>query len=177
MCRYTVYECDSNKEPLLFAEFVMPTQPFAIWSIWEYLARVHQLFFFLLSLVSIYTLFSATVIMVRLRSLTNQRGVEDVSSFQHSMAVLHTRSENVRQLIGAAFYLFGLILFLTLLSSIKTSDSNSVPTRKLIFDSFYLNFAFAANVFFVFLVLHSVQWLVSARLNASLPRVNASNVL
>jgi hypothetical protein len=32
MRRYTVYECDSNtKEPLLFAEFVMPTQPYTLW--------------------------------------------------------------------------------------------------------------------------------------------------
>jgi hypothetical protein len=175
MRRYTVYECDSStKEPLLFAEFVMPTQPYTLWSIWEYLARVHQLFFLFLSLVSIYTLFSATVIMVRLRILTSQGKVEDISSFQRSLTALHTRSENVRQLIGASFYLFGFIFFLTLLFSFKTSDS-STHAWKIIFDTFYLNFAFAANVFFVFLVLHSVQWFVSARLHASLLRVNTPN--
>ena len=75
---------------------------------------VARLFFLLLSLISIYTLFTAIVIMMRLLSLTNQRQAEDASSVQRSVVALQTRSANVQQLIGATFYLFGLIFFLSL---------------------------------------------------------------
>jgi hypothetical protein len=38
--------------------------------------------------------------------------------------------------------------------------------------NFLMYFAFAANVFFIFLVLHSVQWFVSGRVQASVKRLN-----
>jgi hypothetical protein len=41
-----------------------------------------------------------------------------------------------------------------------------------IFENLGFNFAFAANIFFVFLVLHSVQWFVSSRVQASARRLN-----
>jgi hypothetical protein len=153
----------------------MSSLPHTLWSIWGYLPAVHRLFFLILSLVSIYTLFSAAVIVVRLRSLTNRRQVEDVSSFQRSLAALHTRSANARQLVGATFYLFGFIFFLAMPLALKTLDSRT-PVGMLILDNLFIYFAFATNVFFVFLVLHSVQWFVSGRVHASAQRLNAQKI-
>jgi hypothetical protein len=46
----------------------------------------------------------------------------------------------------------------------------------LILENFFVYFAFATNVFFVFLVLHSVQWFVSGRVHAYTQRLNAKNI-
>jgi hypothetical protein len=119
--------------------------------------------------------FSASVIMVRVRSLINQRQVEDTSLLRHSLAALQARIANMRQLIGATFYLFGLIYFLMLPLATRILDSR-IPLELLILDNFLMYFAFAANVFFVFLVLHSVQWFVSSRVNAYALRLNSQDI-
>jgi hypothetical protein len=43
-------------------------------------------------------------------------------------------------------------------------------------ENFFLYFAFAANAFFIFLVLHLVQWFVSGRVRAYALRLNSSSV-
>ena len=153
----------------------MSNPPYTLWSIWGYLPFLHRLFFLILSVVSIYSLFSATVIMVRLRSILNQRQIEDDSSLQRSMAALQTWSANVRQLIGATFYLFGFVFFLGLPLALRTLDS-SRPVGILILENFFIYFAFATNVFFIFLILHSVQWFVSGRLHAYAMSLNARQI-
>ena len=110
--------------------------------------------------------------MVRIRSLANQHEVEGVSSLHRSLAALHARSANLRQLIGATFYFFGFIFFLALPFAFITLANSSTPGWMYIFENLGFNFAFAANIFFVFLVLHSVQWFVSSRVQASARRLN-----
>ena len=127
----------------------------------------------MLSLVSVYTLGSAAAILVRLRSLTHQPQVEDVSHLQRSLAALYARSANMRQLIGASFYIFGFVFFLTLPFAFITLGASSTPGWMLIFENLSNYFAFTTNVFFVFLVLHSVQWFASGRVHASALRLNA----
>jgi hypothetical protein len=153
----------------------MSNPHYALWSIWGELPILLQLFSLILSLVSIYTLFSAAVIVVRLRSLTNQRQIESVSSLQHSLTGLRARSANVRQLVSATFYLFGFIFFWILPFAVRTADSKR-PLMTLILENFFLYFAFATNVFFIFLVLHSVQWFVASRVHANAQRLNAKNI-
>jgi hypothetical protein len=67
-------------------EPMMPLQSYTLWSIWLYLPFLLRLFFLVLALVSFYTLFSAAVTMVRLRSLSDKRHVEDESSLHRSLA-------------------------------------------------------------------------------------------
>jgi hypothetical protein len=153
----------------------MSNLPYALWSIWAYLPILHRLFFLVLSLVSIYALFSATMIMVRLRLISNHRQVEKACSVHRSLAALHVRSANLRQLIGATFYLFGFIFFLTLPLATKTLDSRT-PVGWLILENFFIYFAFATNVFFVLLTLHSVQWFVTSRVQATGVNLKAKNV-
>jgi hypothetical protein len=92
------------------------------------------------------------------------------------VAALQARSANLRQLILATFYLFGIVFFFGLRSALWTPDNNSTPGGMLILENFFLHFAFAANAFFIFLVLHSVQWFVSGRVQARALRVNATTI-
>jgi hypothetical protein len=126
----------------------------------------------ILAVVAIYSLFSATAILVRLRSIMNPRQSKDVAALQRSVAALHARSANARQLILATFYLFGIVFFFGLWS-VRWAAYHSGAT---ILDGFFAVFAFAVNAFFVFLVLHSVQWFVSGRLQASALRLDASHI-
>ncbi len=50
------------------------------------------------------------------------------------------------------------------------------PFGVLVLENFFLYFAFAADAFFIFLVLHSVQWFVSSRLRAYAFRLNSSHL-
>ena len=149
---------------------------YTLWSIWINISALQKLFCLILSSVSIYALFTAIVILVRLRSLANRSKVEDVSSIQRSLAALHARSANLHQLIGATFYLFGFVFFLTIPFAFITLDSSKVPGWTSIFENLGFDFAFAANIFFVFLVLHSVQWFVSSRVHASARRLNTQDI-
>jgi len=149
---------------------------YTFWEILKSLSTLQLLFCLFLTVVSIYSLLSAIVILVRLRSLTNRSKIEDLSSIQRSLIALHNRSANLRQLIGAAFYLFGFIFFLTLPFAFITLDTSKAPGWTSIFGNLGFTFAFAANVFFVFFVLHCVQWFVSARVRASALRLNTQNI-
>jgi hypothetical protein len=149
---------------------------YTFWEILKSLSTMQMLFCLILALVGMYTLFSATVILVRLRSVANRSKVEDIPSIQRSLTVLQARSANLHQLIGATFYLFGFIFFLTLPWACITLGDGKVPGWTSIFGNLGFNFAFAANIFFVFLVLHSVQWFVSARVRAAALRLNTQNI-
>jgi hypothetical protein len=77
-------------------------------------------------------------------------------------------------ILGATFYLFGLIFFIGLQNApITLGDGPDFPIAQII-KAFVFHFVFAANVFCVCLVLHFVQWSVSARLQACVLRL-ASN--
>ena len=154
----------------------MPLQSYTLWSIWLYLPLLLKLFFLVLALVSFYTLFSAAVTMVRLRSLSDKRHVEDESSLHRSLATLDARSSNLRQLVGATFFLFGFVFFLKLPLIFVTPESRSISVGVLVFDNLQRFFAFAYNAFFVFLVLHCIQWFVSDRVHATAIRLNTKNI-
>jgi hypothetical protein len=161
---------------LLVSNTFMFNSQYTLWEILKSLSTLQLLFCLILALVSIYTLFSAIVIVVRLRSLANRSKVEDLFSIQRSLAALHAWSANLHQLIGATFYLFGFIFFLTLPFAFITLDSSKVPGWTSVFQNLGFYFVFSANVFFVFLVLHFVQWFVSARVRAAALRLNAQNI-
>jgi hypothetical protein len=135
-----------------------------------------RLFFLILAVVAIYSLFSAIAILLSLRSIMNPSQSKYGAALQCSVAVLHARCANLRQIILATFYLFGIVFFFGLRSALWTPDSNGTSVGMLILENFFLHFAIAANAFFVFLALHSIQWFVSGRLQACALRVNASNL-
>jgi len=143
----------------------MPNQSYALWSIWIELPLLHKLFFFLLFVVGAYYLFSATKALARVRSLMTSGHSKDETSLQNEVAALSAQSANTRHLITASFYLFGIVFFWGLRLTLWTPDSKT-PVGILILGNFVLYFAFAPTHSFVFFILHLVQWLVSARLQA-----------
>jgi hypothetical protein len=153
----------------------MPNQSYALWSIWIELPLLHKLFFSVLFVVGVYSLLSAAKILARVRSLMAVGQSRDVPALQNDVAALYARSAHVRHLITATFYLFGIVFFWGLRFTLWTPDSKT-SVFLLVLENFFLYFAFAANVFFIFLVLHSVQWVVSARLHTCARRLTTSRI-
>lgn len=140
--------------------------PFALWSIWRYLPFLQKVYCLVLCVVCVYSLFSLIVVMGNLRAMKILPQKEDISSIQRSMAALHKRCTNVHQLISATFYLFGLVLFLGLQGAYEVIGLSKFPVESIIVEKFVLYFAFAANVFLVFLILHLVRWFVSSHVQS-----------
>ncbi len=143
----------------------MSNPPYWLWSIWSNLSVLNRLFFLTLCAVSIYCLLSAIIILVRLRSIRKEQSNEDSISIRRSVAALHNRSANVRHVIGATFYLFGVVFFLGLQSAPLVLGHSADPLRMEILPTFVVLFAFAANVFLVLFVLHLVSWFVCNGIN------------
>jgi hypothetical protein len=148
---------------------------YTLWAIWGELPFLLKLYFLILILICFYTLFSSFVILVRLRSLARQCQVGDVSSLERSIAVLQSRSNNASQLVGVTFYFFGFTFFLALPLAF-TQGGGRFSGLTLIFYNFSVFFTFAANVFFIFLILRSVQWIVSCRIHAFARRLTTKNI-
>lgn len=140
----------------------MTEPPYALWSIWSALSHLQQAFLLVLGVVSSYSLFSAIKTLLRLR-LIRGLGSEESTRIRESISALSIHCASVRRATGATFYLFGLVLFLGLQTVGHTLGGGVMQQ---VLGNFLLHFAFAANVFFVFLVLHSIQWLVSARVDS-----------
>lgn len=143
--------------------------PYALWSIWGYLSWLQRSFFLILLVLSIYWFVTLGRMIIRLRAgsdLTNER----------DLLALQMLGANLRHLIGAAFYLFGLVLFLSLQSAELTIGDGPRSTAGVILQNFMIDFAFGANVFFVFLVLHSAYWWVSRRLYARSLQIEISSI-
>src|ERR1700722_11299735 len=118
---------------------------YMLWSFWGGVPALPKLFLLILAVVGIRTLYSATIILVRLRSLKNH--VKDDSSVRRLMAALQNRSANMRQLIVATFYLFGLMFFMALPSAFNSIALTKVPGVTLIMEHLSVHFAVAANAF------------------------------
>jgi len=139
----------------------MYKSPYTFWAMWPSLSYLNRLFVLISVGVSIYSILSASIIWKLIRAGKNldeetTRGDSDITAIQ-------TRCSNLRQLLGATFFLFGFLFFLGLPNAtITLGDSHGLSTF-VILNNFVFHFVFAANVFSVFLVLHLVQWLTSHR--------------
>lgn len=83
----------------------------------------------------------------------------------------------MRQLITATFYLFGLMFFIGLPSAFNLLGLTKTPAVTLILENLPVHFAVAANAFFAFLVLHSIQWFVFNRVYAYAMRLNPQDIV
>ena len=125
-------------------------------------------------LIGVYSLFSACRIMFRVRSLSTQAQIKGAAVL--SLAVLRTQSANMRQLLGAAFYLFGFIFFLTLPWAFVTLGDGRFSPLIPIMENFIVFFDFAAKyIFSVLLFLHFLQWFVRSRIDSCAMRIGSQN--
>jgi hypothetical protein len=140
------------------------------WSIvWSYLPTSARISLLALFLVCIYSMYTAVVILFRLYSLSKGHTVESNNSLPQSLALLNHRSENLRQIIVAMLYLSGFTYFVGISGAFWTPDSKR-PVGLMILENMRVFFWFGVVVFFVFLILHSVQWLVSSRIRKAILR-------
>jgi hypothetical protein len=149
----------------------MLNPPYTLWSVWKELYYLEQMFILVLAAVTLYCVFSTVRTVLRARSVWN-RLEEDVAVRRERVAVLASRYANVRQVVGAAFYLFGVVLFLGLENITNVADSSRESVAVYALSNFIVNCAFAANVFVIFLLLHLIQWSGSAILNSISRRLN-----
>jgi hypothetical protein len=144
-----------------------------LWSIWNQLSLLAHGFVLMLGAVCAYSLFSATTTILRLRSIRNPPN-ENIVLIEQPLAVLRDRWARLRQVTTAALYLFGLVLSISLYgvaSDFLGSGPHSIAMEFL--GGFRLLCVFTTNVFFVFFVLHLVQWFVCGLLNSASGRSNA----
>jgi len=110
--------------------------------------------------------------MKRAYKITRHPQPEAPDVLRLDTAPLHNRCANLRQILGATFYLFGFLFFIGLQRAPTTiGDGRLFPIVEVL-NNFVLQFVFAANIFFIFLVLHLIQWLISTRLQACAQHVN-----
>ena len=146
--------------------------PYALWTIWRQLSLLNRGLVLILGTVFAYCAFSTIRTMLRLHSVWNRPNQEG-ETVRDAIAVLATHYARLRQVIGATFYLFGLVLFLGMENITNVMADGKEPLGIYVLDNFLLLCAFAANVFFIFLVLHSIQWAGSAVLDSLSRRVSS----
>lgn len=139
--------------------------PYAVWSIWQSCGWVERIVLILIGGLIIYSLRLAVLTSVRLRALKVVGAAERSDIANNSILTLQRRWVRIRQATAATFYVFGLVLFLALQID---GDMGLASATNQVLRNFIASCAFAANVFFGFLLLHVVQWIVSSRISASL---------
>ncbi len=93
----------------------MVSPPYALWSIWKQLTGLQHLFVLILCILCVYSAFSAISVMLRLRSIRDL-SPDDIASAKHGVDVLRHHCATLECVITAGFYLFGVVLFLSLQS-------------------------------------------------------------
>jgi hypothetical protein len=135
------------------------------WStVWYSLGPLTQLFLLSLTLVVAYTIYFAAVILVRLRGL---RTAQNDHPSRRSLAQLNHRLANLRQIILAIFFFFGLTFSLGIQRAFWTPESKDRSVGLMVLENFRVSFRFAVIVFLVFLTVHSVQWFLATRIRAT----------
>jgi hypothetical protein len=131
-----------------------------------------RLFLLLLALLCVYAAYSASVSLVCLRYLRKHRTGETDNLSQESWARLNRRLRNLRQMITAMFYLFGVAFFTQIQGAYRTPENNR-PVGLMVLENFSVDFSFAAVISLVFLILHSLPWFVSGRIGKTSLRLNS----
>lgn len=105
-----------------------------------------------------YAISSGLTTIIRFRAVLDTSANQATSSPADVLAGLRTKTDRLRQAITAAFYLFGFLLFLGLQASYNTLSLSRQPPVWEILANFTTHFAFAVNAFFMFLLIHLIQW-------------------
>ena len=137
-----------------------------LWFSWKELSLAGRFFLLVLASGSTYLLFSALIVLRRVHSIRNRSQRKDALAHRRLMQALQARCSNMDQLIAFMFYLFGFVFFLMLPSATRILGSGRTPVSWLILQNFLEDFAYAANVFLVFLILSSVRWFACTRVQA-----------
>ncbi len=126
----------------------------------NYFNHLTEVFLVCLVIFGVYEVYFASLVLTRLRLL---RKLTDNDALRRNVTELQLKSSNAQQMLLALFYFFGLTLFVQLGQAYFTPESKN-PVGLMVLENLWVYFSFAAVVFLVFLVYHSVQWFVYLRL-------------
>lgn len=141
----------------------MSTSTYTLWSMWHWLSYLNRLFVLGLAAVTTYSVASAVIVIKGLWGLKKDRGRR---SFERDLTALLGRCQSMRQVLSAAFYTFGVLIFWTLQNATIILGNRRAISVSETLNGFAFDFIYAANVFFVFLVLHLIQWVLWSRVQA-----------
>jgi hypothetical protein len=132
---------------------LIQTPPFSFWSVWMYLSTGQRLFLMALGILGIYALFLMVATVSRVHKIR-------AANVPNKLSVLRRRCTRLQRLIGTAFYVFGIVLFLCLQHAHVIIDASKIPVGVQVLQNFQVDFIFAFNAFLGFLLLHLLSWFV-----------------
>jgi len=135
--------------------------PYAIWSIWKYLHIWQRTFLIVLCIFVVYCLISCLSTIIRLHAIQNAND-DQIASIRSALKRFQKRLYRQRQFALAAFFLFGVVLFRGLQQDYLVLDSGRASVGGLILENFVISFAYATNVFWIFLLIHCMHWVASS---------------
>lgn len=135
-----------------------------LWPMLPTLARVYILF---ICVASAYILISLTRIALKLRSLKRfPHANNSEKPIRHALAGMQTRLAGLRQFLFFSLLLFGVCFLLELPLAFITLDESRLSVFSTILNQVAALAEFGTDVLFVFLLQHSIQWIVSSRVQA-----------
>ncbi len=133
---------------------------------WMSLSVINKSFVLFFCGTSLYTFSISLHALIVLHSAKRQSSTEITSDTGLPLGILLHRFANLRQLHVFALYLFGFCIAIQVPSAFHTIDNSiQYPLRAITAGLTFL-FYFDALVFLGFLLLHTTQWIVSARLHS-----------
>lgn len=136
--------------------------PRLIWRELPFIVKIDSLFLLLIAIYSLYRLVHTLVITHRLRSpaapATSGRSID--------LALIRATEGHLTSLSSLnlfAFYLFGLLFFVFQMPYAFTTFGDGTETgSSIILRQLCVQFTYAADVFLMLLMLHSLRWIVSS---------------
>ena len=145
---------------------LLPITDLALRSVWLSLSVSNRIFLLYFCGVSIYTLSLSLYGLFHLHSLNKQPANENASPAPSFIDILNRRLANLRQLHLFTLYLFGFCLAVNIPNAFVINGLYKTwPIGGFIHALTFL-LSFDAAIFLGFLLLHSLQWVVSARVDS-----------
>jgi hypothetical protein len=139
---------------------------FSFREIWAALSPSNRLFLLFFSGVSLRTLWVSFRVVLRLRAFKKERASSVANVSNLGLNDLRKRVANLRQLHLFTLYLLLLCIVVNLPGAFSTPGDSKSYLFSQIFENLGFLFYYYTPILLVFVLLHSVQWLVSARVEA-----------
>jgi hypothetical protein len=120
------------------------------------------MFFLFFCAASIYTVFLCFLVLFHLDSF-EKRKPENANGVGFSPEIFTRRLANLRQLHIFGLYLFGFCIVLNIPGAFHTTAMSKISPIAQYIEVLTLLFYFDAAIFLGFLLLHSLQWVASVR--------------
>jgi hypothetical protein len=145
---------------------MLPFMNFSFREIWGSLSPSNRLFLLFFSGVALRTLWVSFRVVLRLRAFKKERASSVANATNLGLNNLRKRLANLRQLHLFTLYLLLLCIVVNLPGAFNVmGEYNTFPLRQM-FENLGFFIYYYTPIFQVFVLLHSVQWLVSARVEA-----------